>query len=206
MISPDRIRYEDRTHTYWIDGVRVPSITQALKCATYDEFDHVDAEVLRRKAEQGTGLAKMIEDHEAGTFDIEAYDPMLLPDYDAFVEWKWRSKVEILSCEKIVASKLFGYAGRLDLFVRFPDGQKAMIDTKRTAAPPASGGPQTAAQWEAYKETMGLPKEQKAERYLLHIKDGRARLVHQKDPEDLKVFLASLTVTRWREKHGKDIR
>ena len=206
MISPDRIRYEDSTHTYWIDGVRVPSITQALKCATYDEFDHVDPAVLRKKAAEGTGLAAMIEAHENGTFDIEQCDPNLLPDFDAFVEWKRVSGATVLCCEKIVASKRWGYAGRLDLFVSLPKIGDAMIDTKRTASPPKSGGPQTAAQWEAYKETMGLPQDKKAERYLLHIKDGRARLVHQKDPDDLKVFLASLTVTRWREKNGKDRR
>ena len=205
-IAPDRIRYEDSTHTYWIDGVRVPSITQALKVATYDDFDHVRPDVLARKAEQGTALAKMIEEYADGTFDetLERYDLDLLPDFDAFVEWHEKERGEIICCETIVASARYGYAGRLDLVYRLRDHGPSMIDTKRTYSPPASGGPQTAAQVQAFFETSGACYPAMP-RYLLHIKDGRCTLVPQRNQDDLKVFLAALTVTKWRMKHGKHL-
>lgn len=211
-IAPDRIRYEDSTHTYWLDGVRVPSITQALKAATYDDFDHVDPATLKRKADQGTGLAKMIEEYADGSFDetLERYDIDLLPDFDAFVEWHESTGGKILFSETIVASARYGYSGRLDIVYDMPGEGPAMIDTKRTYSPPASGGPQTAAQVLAFEETFGglgmspycatnMP------RYLLHIKDGRCTLVPQRNKDDLKVFLAALTVTHWRMKNGKHL-
>lgn len=211
-IAPDRIRYEDGTHTYWIDGVRVPSITQALKAATYDDFDMVRPEVLARKAEQGTALAKMIEEYADGTFDetLSRYDIDLLPDFDAFVEWHEKERGEIICCETIVASARYGYAGRLDLVYRLRDHGPAMIDTKRTWAPPASGGPQTAAQVLAFEETLGAfdmapYAATKMPRYLLHIKNGRCTLVPQRNKDDLKVFLAALTVTKWRMQNGKHL-
>lgn len=197
-MTPDRIRFEESTHTYWMDGVRVPSITQVLKCATYDEFDHVHPDVLAKKAREGQELARMIEDYVKGRFDVMAYDPVLLGDFDAFEIWHRKTGGQIIESEKIVASVRWQYAGRLDLVYDMPGVGLSMIDIKRTYAVPASGGPQTAAQALAYGDE-NMP------RYLLHIKDERCTLVPQPDKADLKVFLAALTVTRWRIKHGKHL-
>lgn len=197
MTKPS-IRFEESTHTYWMDGVRVPSITQVLKCATYDEFDHVHPDVLAKKAREGQELARMIEDYVKGRFDVMAYDPVLLGDFDAFEIWHRKTGGQIIESEKIVASVRWQYAGRLDLVYDMPGVGLSMIDIKRTYAVPASGGPQTAAQALAYGDE-NMP------RYLLHIKDERCTLVPQPDKADLKVFLAALTVTRWRIKHGKHL-
>ena len=196
------IVYNDEMHAYWIDGVRVPSITQAIKCATYDEFDHVNPALLKLRAAQGTSLAKAVEDYHFGRLDVTQYDPDILDDFDSFVEWVEKNRVKIVESEKIVASKRWMFAGRLDLVLRMPglDGL-AMVDIKRTAAPPASGGLQTAAQVLAYTETTGCAE--KIVRYLLHIRDGRCTLVPQHNESDQKVFLAALTVTKWRIENGK---
>ena len=197
-----QFRYEDSTHTYWIDGVRVPSITQTLKVATFDEFDHVSEQLLAQRAREGTELAKMIEDYAGGVFDVEKYDPALLEDFDLFEEWHTLTGGVIVASEMIVGSKRWGYAGRLDLVYRLPGIGEAMIDIKRTYSPPKSGGPQTAAQVEAYVETTGKGSKEMP-RYLLHIRHGACTLVPQTSKDDLKTFLASLTVTKWRERNGK---
>lgn len=197
------IRYEDGPHAYWIDGVRVPSITQVLKVATFDDFDRVDEKLLRRKAAEGTALAKAVEDYAAGRFDPTQFGMEILADFDAFVEWHESVGGTILHSETIVGSKRWGFAGRLDLLYDLPGVGESMIDMKRTHSPPASGGPQTAAQVEAFREYMGRPASWNPARYLLHIKNGRCTLVPQTGKEDWKVFLASLTVTKWRESNGK---
>lgn len=197
-----RIRYEDSTHTYWIDGVRVPSITQALKVAMFDEFEFVSERLLKQRAAEGTELARMIEDFAKGSFDVEKYNPALLEDFDLFAEWHLNARGKILESEKIVASKRWGFAGRLDLVYDLPGIGPAMIDIKRTHAPPKSGGPQTAAQVEAYCETTGSDLKNMP-RYLLHIRNGSCTLIPQRERSDLRTFLASLTVTKWRESNGK---
>src|SRR5690606_13374225 len=116
----------------------------------------------------------------------------------------------ILLSEAIVGSARYRYAGRLDLVYEVPGEGAAMIDIKRTYSPPASGGPQTAAQVLAFLEPDGepggiLPEAAKMPRYLLHIKDGRCTLVPQRNKDDFKVFLAALTVTHWRMKNGKHL-
>ena len=58
VIDSARIEFIESTHTYLLDGRRVPSITQALKVATYDQFDHVDPAVLAQRAEVRTKHAR----------------------------------------------------------------------------------------------------------------------------------------------------
>lgn len=203
--SNPQIRFEESTHTYWLDGVRVPSITQALKCATYDDFDHVHPDVLAKKAREGTELAAMIEDYVKGRFDVMKYDPVLLGDFDAFEIWHRKTGGKILHSEMIVASRRWQYAGRLDLVYMFPSGDLSMIDIKRTYSPPASGGPQTAAQALAFSEMQDNKNLANMPRYLLHIRDEVCTLVPQKNKDDIKVFLAALNVTKWRMKHGKHL-
>lgn len=197
MSKPD-IRFEEATHTYHLDGVRVPSITQVLKCATYDEFEHVRPDVLEKKAREGTELARMIEDWLKDRFDVMSYDPVLLGDFDAFELWHRKTGGKVIASEMIVGSRRWGYAGRLDLVYDLPGVGPSMIDIKRTYSPPASGGPQTAAQALAYGDE-NMP------RYLLHIKDETCTLVPQAKKQDLKVFLAALTVTKWRMENGKHL-
>lgn len=204
-VSKPDIRFEESTHTYHLDGVRVPSITQVLKCATYDDFDHVHPDVLAKKAREGTELARMIEDWVKGRFDVMSYDPVLLGDFDAFEIWHRKTGGMVLHSETIVASKRWQYAGRLDLVYQFPTGVVAMIDIKRTYSPPVSGGPQTAAQALAFSEMSGDEDMKNMPRYLLHIKDEVCTLVPQRDRNDIKVFLAALNVTKWRMNHGKHL-
>lgn len=206
MIPADRIRFEDHGHRYYLDGRRVPSITQSLKPATFDEFDHVKESVLERKRAKGIDFHTMVEDLANDRVNLEAYDFDLLPDFDALQEWLAKSGGTIVAAEKIVASYRWRFAGRLDLVLHLPWLGETMVDIKRTYAVPASVGPQTAGQVLAWKETMtdepirgfyGMP------RACLHVKDGSCRLVHCESKTDYATFLAALTVTHWRESHGK---
>lgn len=206
MIAADRIRFEEAGHRYYLDGRRVPSITQALKPATFDDFDHVNESVLERKREQGVGFHAIVEDVHAGTVDITKYGPELLADLDAFTEWLETSGATIEHSEKIVASLKYRYCGRLDLVLDLPQHGLSMVDIKRTYSIPASVGPQTAGQALAFWETEHSVEEAFAHRMpraCLHIKDGRCTLHMLEDRRDFQTFLAALTVTHWRESHGK---
>ena len=87
-----------------------------------------------------------------------------------------------------------------------PQLGETMVDIKRTYAVPASVGPQTAGQVLAWKETMTdepVRSVHDMPRACLHVKEGSCRLVHCESKADYATFLAALTVTHWRESHGK---
>lgn len=57
------VEYIDETHTYLVDGIILPSITQILKIKFGNKYNNVSQEVLQRASELGTATHKAIEDY-----------------------------------------------------------------------------------------------------------------------------------------------
>lgn len=55
------LEYFDDTHTYLVDGIIVPSITQILKIKFKNKYSGVDEKVLNRASERGTQVHEAIE-------------------------------------------------------------------------------------------------------------------------------------------------
>lgn len=125
------VEYFDDGHVYLVDGVQVPSITQILGWKFGNRFDHVDKEVLRKAAEEGTKVHAAIEKY--CTEGIEAD----LPEVQNFkLLQKWY-KFSVKKCEvPVLLHWIDGTvmaAGRLDLLIDI-DGHTGIADIKRTSA------------------------------------------------------------------------
>ena len=57
------VEYIDEIHTYLVDGIIVPSITQIIKFKFKDKYANVNPYVLQRASELGTATHKAIEDY-----------------------------------------------------------------------------------------------------------------------------------------------
>lgn len=203
------IRYEDSTHTYWLDGVRVPSITQCMKPACFDAFDFVNDAVLATAAANGSALHRMVELYEErGDFDLgwassEAEADLmvdLLSDLDAYLDFKAKTGFVVTRSEQIVASRKYKFAGRLDLTGMFPgESTSNILEIKRTATPPRSAGIQTAGQEIALRETFDIKDSVQIKRWVLHLRHGQHKLIPHTSKADKATFLACRTVTNWRE-------
>ena len=55
------LEYYDDTHTYLVDGIIVPSITQILKIKFNNKYSGVSGEVLNRASQRGTEVHEAIE-------------------------------------------------------------------------------------------------------------------------------------------------
>lgn len=55
------LEYIDETHTYLVDGVIVPSITQILKIKFGKKYEGIDKDILKRAADKGTAVHEAIE-------------------------------------------------------------------------------------------------------------------------------------------------
>lgn len=62
-INGYELEYIDDIHTYLVNGVIVPSITQILKVKFGNKYDNVSKEVLRNAAEKGTAIHEAIENY-----------------------------------------------------------------------------------------------------------------------------------------------
>ena len=123
------LEYYDNTHTYLLDGVELPSITQILKIRFGNKYDRVDRETLKRAAERGTAVHEAIERYcieglESDLIEVRNFK-FLQRLYD-FTVLENEVPVILFKDEKPIA------AGRLDMVIRIGD-KLGGADIKRTS-------------------------------------------------------------------------
>lgn len=124
------LEYLDDTHTYLVDGVIVPSVTQILKIRFGGKYSHVSRAVLNRAAQRGTEVHQAIQDwcetgKESDLLEVrnfrflqEHYDFEVMENETPVI--LWRDGVPVA-------------AGRLDLVLRDSEGRIGGGDIKRTS-------------------------------------------------------------------------
>ena len=188
--------FQERTHTYKLNGLVIPSVTTIMKPLSDNKYSTVRADVLDNAANKGSIVHNAIENYlKFGIEDIsEEYKPYFL----AFLEFLSDKQPTILATETKVYHKFLRYAGTVDL-VCIIDGEVYLIDYKTTAV-------LTKVQLEAYAKAIdshGFKVDKKA---ILHLKkDGTYRLEphDNNDGESWSVFGALLTVNSYIDKYKK---
>jgi hypothetical protein len=191
------LAFDEASHTYTLDGRKVPSVTGVLK-ALPNDYAMVDPAVLEQAAGLGRAVHKLIELDLADRLDVNSLDDELV---DYLLQWqafRATSGFQPILSEARVASPRYRYAGTLDLFGRL-NGRLVLIDAKRTAAVPRSAGPQTAGYELALRESRPdlLPVGTFVDRFALHLKRDKWQLVPFRDTADQRVFLSALTIHNW---------
>lgn len=125
------LEYYDDTHTYLVNGVIVPSITQILKIKFGNKYKDVSDQVLLKAADKGTQVHEAIE-KLCKTGEVED-----LKEVKNFLFLQKHYKFEVLDNEvPVILFDDYGVpiaAGRLDLVLRI-NGETGLGDIKRTSA------------------------------------------------------------------------
>lgn len=123
------LEYFDNTHTYLLDGVILPSITQILKIRFGNKYNGVDRETLKRAADKGTAVHEAIEKYckEGIESDlIEVKNFKFLKKLYNFTVIDNEKPVVLMHDRTPIA------AGRLDMVIRMGD-KLGGADIKRTS-------------------------------------------------------------------------
>lgn len=123
------LEYDDDTHTYIVDGIIVPSITQILKHKFSNKYAGVDAATLQNAAAAGTAVHLAIQEYEEQGKECDLQE---LRDYKFL---KKQYEFNVLKNEVPVLIELDGEvvaAGRLDLVLE-KDFEIGLGDIKRTS-------------------------------------------------------------------------
>lgn len=132
------LTFNEETHTYYKDGIKLRSVTQILQDLFPSKYDDVPRKILENKAEYGTEVHKMIEVIETKKpknpikyikryMNADIYQEESIKDY---LEIKEENKIQVDEVEKMVSYKYL-YAGRLDCKAHV-NGKSAIIDFKTT--------------------------------------------------------------------------
>lgn len=129
-IKGHALEYYDQEHTYIVDGVIVPSITEILKIKFGDKYKYVDQRMLKRAADAGTAVHNAIQNY------VESGERSDLPELRNFIFLKEQFGFDVVGCE--IPLILFSddekplAAGRCDLVI-MQNGEIGGADIKRTA-------------------------------------------------------------------------
>ena len=192
------ISFDEPTHTYTVNGVRFPSVTEVVSVLRPESGARDD--VLEYKRQIGKAVHKAIELMEAGTLDTDSLDPAIVPFVEAFRKFKAETGFTVLHSEMIVYSKKLRVAGTLDLTgMRGGKPQVELLDLKAVWTMGDETAIQTVGYAICYEELTGVKIDRRGGLQLL--RDGTYRYFGYPDRNDRNVFLAALTIHNWKNLH-----
>lgn len=203
-MSMSELTFDAESHTYRLDGVVLPSVTQVLK-PLYD-FRGIDPDVLNAKAALGTAVHRACELHDNNDLDEESEEgraalaPLAgyLAGYRKFLAEK---RPEVIHNEQRMHHPGHLFAGTLDRRY-FMEGHLWDVDLKSTVAMSPIVGVQVAA-YTAMQTAAGASHARRGALQL--FPDGKYKLHEFRERNDWPTFLSLLTVRRFKERHGIEI-
>lgn len=194
------LEFRASDHTYWLGSRRLPSVSEVI--APLSPFAngsipsrHLDAARLRGSA---VHLACQLDDER----DLEeaSLDPWLQPYVVAWRDFRRLWVGELLAIERPLADATRGFAGTPDRIARSREGRLVVVDIKT-----GDSAPVHAIQLAAYAELARAEFEagaRRVQRLVVRLMpDGKFSLIEHKTGSDWNVFLAALSLWKWRESH-----
>lgn len=184
------LKFDAASHTYTVDGVVIPSVTQVL--GILDDLSMIKPDVLRLAADRGTAVHRMVDMYNSNLLDIGSLDDQLLEYFTAYMDFLSDTGFKVEESEEQIYSDAYGYAGTRDIKGRL-GVYRAVVDVKTSVVLLDSVGPQLAAYQNAKQDNI-------QKRYALQLQPGKYKLTEFKDKDDFKIFLSCLTIHKWRNK------
>lgn len=190
------IEFDRATHTYRVDGVVWPSVTQILSAFDH-ELDRVDEDVLNRKAVFGQAVHRACELDDAGILDESSVHPSVMPYLEQWRRFRREMQAEVLGNEHIVVNRLHCYVGTNDRLLRFGRFRRAVCDIK-------SGMRRPWHEWQTagYKVAADRYDQPVDGRCCIYLSPTNYKLVVHEDDGDCAVFLSMASVYHAFRKKG----
>ena len=188
------LTYNDASHTYRLDGVVLPSVTQTLETAGIIQPYTGDPWY----GERGTAVHAATWLDDQGILDETTVDPQIVGFVEAWRTYRRESGFTPNGGETPLHHPLHRYAGTPDRW-----DAHLLVDIKT-----GKEAPWHILQRAAYRELLkqaGVKIKRDCCVYLSG--DGRYKVSYTSStPQDLSVFLSALTLNRWKEQNGNDTR
>ncbi len=193
------LTFDAATHSYTWDGKPVPHVTGVLKPLT--DYSMVPADKLEVARQKGVAVHAMVEHDAKGT--LSDLPEWMIPVYDYWLKAKKELGLEIIESERKVYHRLYGYAGTLDLQCRAHNTKLkgvGIIDIKRSFFGGKTIGLQTAAYAGACDQDIKKQSDRIQWRAALRLReDQKPAIQYFEERNDFNVFIALLTVQKWRQ-------
>ncbi len=127
------LEFNHETHTYSIEGKKLPSVTQIIGHVIPRQFSPGEWYMSR-----GSALHAAIHLVTKGVLDPDSIDPRIAPRLRAVEKFMLESGYSILASELPMFSAVLGYAGTADAICQDGLGRTILVDWKSSLSPEVS--------------------------------------------------------------------
>jgi hypothetical protein len=193
------LEFDEETHTYTLDGVKIPSVTQVIQANGLSDFSKVNPKALEYAIALGKAVHYAAHLDDAGELDESTVDPEVTA---RLVQWrKFRATLEIgtgdiIHSEGKLYSKM-GFAGTPDRVIIYP--KHALIVDIKTGVKTCAAHVQTAGYAIQVTENYGVKKINRIGVYLKA--DGYTVEEHRNQLDDA-VFKSCLNLYKYKQERG----
>ncbi len=194
------LRFEEATHTYWLDNERLTSVTQLL---IFQDFSNIPKDILEYKCQLGTYVHKAIELFLLGELDQKTLHPKIAEYFNSWLIWweEHKSRITVLGIEERFYHPVFKYAGCVDLRCEY-DGEATIIDWKCASQHSIWYGLQTAGYQIGCTHYHQSPIKRRGA--LIIGKDNKCTMHWHENANDAPAFTGLLNIHNWRLNHEHD--
>lgn len=196
--------FDAASHTYLLDGARLPSVTEIISPIRQD-FSMIGAEVLEAKRALGTAVHLACEFDDLGELDDAETDSKIMGYVHAWRKFKSDTSAIILFNEQRMYHEVLRFAGTVDRVAALELSGALdtwIIDIKTSEEAHPSYGVQLAGYallLEAF-ERINWTKHVKHNRASVHLRsDGTYRMHRYQQHIDESAFRACLALNHWKE-------
>ena len=165
------LEFIESTHTYIVDGIIVPSVTQIMRQASDDTYANIPPWILEKAAERGTIVHQAIHDYEVH----QRINPDCPIDYlERYRVVKATSRLEPFRQEFMLTATVgLTFAGTIDMLARIGD-KTVLVDVKTSSAVHNDLWAIQLAGYDELCRENGIPVD---EHYILHLTAKSGKLL-----------------------------
>lgn len=193
-----RFSFDAATHTYRVNGVVFPSVTEVLGPAeTFAGlFANVPIDAMEMARERGTYVHEAMALLARGDLDWHSLDEQWEPFIRSGAQFLEESGIVVTAAEVPIYSERLRVAGTIDLLGDWR-GRDALLDFKASAQVPVTVGPQTAGYEFLYRDLYRSNGKRRVYRFCVHLTATGYRVIPLDDSRDEAIFLSSLNLYHW---------
>jgi len=192
------IQFKKETHEYFVDDIKMPSVTQVISWSLKVDFSYVNEVLLQRATDWGIEVHETTQLIDWEMIDYSTLEGRMLKAAQSWVEFS--KDYEILEIEKPYYYE--GFCGTIDRVLRHKEtGQIYIVDLKTTSTLDRKIGLQLSAYAYLWCQNNDVAWDSVK---LMAVQFNKQGLIKTKSYEnEWPVFQAMLIVWQWENKFKK---
>jgi hypothetical protein len=186
------VTFVEEDHSYWMDGRRVPSVTQILELAALTvDYSTIPAATLAHARERGSHVDLCCDLYDQDDLDWTTVHPECVPYVKAWAAFRERERFTPTLWQHRVYHERLEYAGTIDAY-----GDGVLVERKCTSKLSPSYAIQTAL----YAMAMDFP-----DRWIVQLKKDGSYVLVDGEAEanrigrcDYEAAAGAVAVARWK--------